>query len=226
MGLITEQPLDSKERNFYLSLCSVLKDKNIIIYDIGAADGITARCFAKLTNVSTIYAFEPIPEAYAKLVENVKTFPKISCYNVAIGKVEDTLAINVSSNSNSSSLLLMLQLHQKEFPDISVNTRIEIPVVRLDNYVQRNNLAMPDIVKIDVQGYEMMVIEGGIQTISQAKYCIIEMSFQPLYDGSPLFDDIYNIMIKLGFILVGVTSPLIGESEVPMQVDGIFKKTQ
>jgi FkbM family methyltransferase len=223
ISLSTEQSLDAEERDFYLSLRSVLQQENLVIYDIGAARGVTARCFAKLSNVSKICAFEPIPEAYSKLVNNVESFSKVSCHNVALGSEEDTLTMNISSNRDSSSLLPMLQLHQKEFPQIDMNNQIQVPVVRLDDYVERHQLTMPDVVKIDVQGYEIRVINGGVKTISQSKYCVLEMSFQPLYDGSPLFDEVYSRMRDLGFKLVGLTTPLTGKSGLPLQVDGIFE---
>jgi hypothetical protein len=74
-----------------------------------------------------------------------------------------------------------------------------------------------------VQGYEDRVLRGGINTISKAKYCVLEISFAPLYEKGPLFDDIYQIMRKMGFILVGLGEVSKGKSGMPLQVDGIFK---
>jgi FkbM family methyltransferase len=222
-GLITDFPLTSLERLFYLQLQPLLRDKSLVIYDIGAAKGIVSSCLAKLPNVISIESFEPIPEVYNSLIIEMQRYSNVRCHNVALGNSEGLLPMYINSKSDSSSLLKIENLHNKEFPGTDIQSQINIPVVRLDEYVKQYKLPLPNIVKIDVQGYEMNVLEGGIDTISQSKYCVLEMSFKPLYQGSPLFDDIYVVMRKLGFQLIGVTSPLKGESETQLQVDGFFE---
>lgn len=82
------------------------------------------------------------------------------------------------------------------------------------------------LVKIDVQGYEDRVIRGGQRVISRAKVLIVETSFQTLYDGQPLFEDIYDTLLKMGFRYIGalwqLRSPLNGSI---LQADSIFVKT-
>lgn len=221
--LVTNFPLTSTERDFYLKLRSVLQDDSVVFYDIGAAKGIVSSCLAKLPNVTSIHAFEPIPEIYEQLVQKVKSFSKVYCHNVALGNVVSSLPMYISSKTDSSSLLPMAQLHNEQFPGREINHQIQVPVVMLDNYVKEKKLSLPHLVKIDVQGYEKKVIEGGKDTICQAKYCVLEMSFQPLYEGSPLFDDIYRLMCDLGFKLIGISHPLTGSSGIQLQVDGIFE---
>jgi hypothetical protein len=109
-----------------------------------------------------------------------------------------------------------------EFPGIAADDRIQVEVTRLDDYVREHSLPQPDLIKIDVQGYEDRVLRGGPMTIGKAKYCVIEMSMLPLYEGGPLFDDIYGMMRTMGFRLVGITGDLRGRSGRQLQADGIF----
>jgi FkbM family methyltransferase len=223
-GVITNQPLNATERDFYLKLQSILQGESLVIYDIGAAKGIVSTCLAKLPNVKSIQAFEPIPDIYKQLLDNVQKYPQVSCHNVALGDAPGEASMYISGKTDSSSLLPMLKLHTEQFPGTQIQQEIKVPVVRLDDYVELHQLVSPDIVKIDVQGYEKNTISGGQKTISQARYCVLEMSFQTLYAGSPLFDDIYQIMRELNFELIGVSSPLMGRSGMQLQVDGIFEK--
>jgi hypothetical protein len=120
----------------------------------------------------------------------------------------------------------MANLHTDQFSDTEITHQQEINVVRLDDFIYQHQLPQPDLIKIDVQGFEKNVIEGGYETLKKAKYCVLEMSFKPLYEGSPLFDDIYRLMTDLGFSLIGFSSPLIGKSGDYLQVDGIFENTR
>jgi FkbM family methyltransferase len=221
-GVNVESPLDSYERNFYLSLRSVLVGDDLVVYDIGAAQGVSARCLAKLTQVASVHAFEPIPASYAKLEKVSNQFGKVICHKTALGNLTGKQTIYVNKLVNSSSLLSTTRFFDQEIEGIAIQDEIEISVVRLDDYVQELSLPQPHLIKIDVQGYEQQVIAGGLQTIRQAKYCFVEMSFQHLYDESPLFGDIYQLMVDSGFRLIGVSSPMIGKSGRHLQVDGLF----
>lgn len=220
--LKTKSFLTSNERDFYLEMQRVLQDDGIVIYDIGAARGVFSCLVAKLYNVAEIHSFEPIPDTYSQLLSSVKPYPNIYCHNVALGNEKIDKEMYITSNSDSSSLLKMEHLHEAEFTNISISKNIIVNCVQLDDYVREQSLALPHVVKIDVQGYEKNVLQGGEKTIRQASYCVVEMSFYPLYKKSPLFDDIYTQMKELGFRLIGMSKPLKGESENQLQVDGIF----
>lgn len=223
-GLSAEVHLNATERDFFCKLKPSLQGNSLVVYDIGAATGIVSSCLAKLPNVVSVQAFEPIPEVYENLVEKMRSLPKVHCHNVALGNTEGSSTMYISNKTDCSSLLPMAKLHKEQLPvNVDITHQIQVLQVRLDDYVQQHQLPSPHLVKIDVQGYEQKIIEGAIKTICQAKYCVLEMSFQPLYENSPLFDDIYRLMREIGFKLVGLTSPLTGKSGLQLQVDGIFE---
>lgn len=225
-GLVTRFPLTSSERDFYLELRTVLKGTSLVVYDIGAAKGVVSRLLAKLPNISEIHAFEPIPETFEQLVSAVKPYPNIHCHNLALGDEKIDKEMYIASNSDSSSLLQMLSLHKNEFDNISISKKTTVNCVRLDDFVKENKLPLPNIIKIDVQGFEKNVLKGGESTIKKANYCVLEMSFYALYEDSPIFDDIYCLMKELGFQLIGVSKTLKGKSGEQLQIDGIFKNIQ
>lgn len=223
IGLTTSLPLTAIERDFYLELNTVLKANHLIVYDIGAAKGVVSSLLAKLPNVSEVHAFEPIPNMYSKLLNSMKPYPKVHCHNVALSDQTKNQEMYIASNSDSSSLLQMGNLHKQEFSGIDIAQQILVNCVRLDDYVRDYQLPLPNVVKIDVQGYENKVLQGGEKTIKHADYCFLEMNFEPLYIGSAIFDDTYQLMKEMGFSLIGVTKPTIGASGSALQVDGLFK---
>jgi FkbM family methyltransferase len=217
--------LDYNERVFFLHFIPALTGKKLIVYDIGAASGIASRCFAKLSNVQAVHSFEPIPSAFAELIEHTRQYPQVKQYKIALGDENCVMNMNVIEDMrDSSSLLTMKQLHKTEFPKYSYREHTEkVRVVRLDDFVAENNLPFPNVIKMDVQGYEDRVFRGGSKIICQSDYCILEISLESLYENSPLFDDIYQQMRKMGFRLIGIGSSIRGVSGRHLQLDGIFQ---
>ncbi len=223
-GVQFSEGLTYAEQEFFLKYRQALSGKDLVVYDVGAANGVLSRGLVKLKNVRAVYAFEPIPSAFEELSKNTHGCTNIEKYNIALGDEDNEATIWVALDSrDSSSLLKMKTLHKDELPYASYDSYPEtIQVARLDEFAAQKNIPPPNVIKIDVQGYEDRVIWGGANTISHADFVILEMSFTPLYDNSPLFDDIYKQMRDLNFQLVGVGGQLHGVSGLSLQVDGIF----
>ena len=195
------------------------------MFDIGANDGAFSHCVASLANVAAIHAFEPLPSAFSELVTASEQSPvPLTCHNVALGEFNGEGCMSVPDVSRGSSSLL----HPNHVFDGEVGVgavrQQTVNIVRLDDYVAQRSLPMPDVVKIDVQGFEDRVIRGGAATVSAAAFVIAEVNFEALYEQSALFDDVYSLMLTLGFRLTGMTNPACGYSSHPLQADAIFAK--
>jgi hypothetical protein len=57
--------------------------------------------------------------------------------------------------------------------------------------------------KIDTQGFDERVLKGAEKLLSRASILIVETSFEPLYKGQPLFDQIYDLLRQRGFVYMG-----------------------
>lgn len=169
------------------------------VLDIGAHTGQFAREVREKLPQAKIHSFEPLRDCYQKLVQNMSDDKNFKAYNFALGDKESREEINRSASSPSSSLLKMGNLHEEMYPHTKGGSKEEIEVKRLDDVLKNSDLEREILVKIDVQGYEDKVIEGGINIISQAKIALLEVSFQELYKGQALFGEIYDIMRKMGF---------------------------
>lgn len=70
---------------------------------------------------------------------------------------------------------------------------------KLDTVVKENNLPLPDFVKIDVQGSERDVLNGGLDTIKNASKMIVELQHQQYNEGAPLAKDTLPFIESLGW---------------------------
>jgi len=89
-----------------------------------------------------------------------------------------------------------------------------------DQYVRPDDKTY---LKIDVQGYEMHVLEGATAVLDRIVGLQIEMSLVPMYEGGPLFGDIVAWANAHGFALMGIepgfAHPVSGRL---LQFDGVF----
>jgi hypothetical protein len=97
----------------------------------------------------------------------------------------------------------MTELHKRNWPQSSLNTEETVRIARLDDVVTDLELPGEILLKIDVQGYEDRVLNGAVRTISRCSLVLLEVSFVTLYDGQPLFDNIYTMMKNYGFNYCG-----------------------
>lgn len=193
------------------------------VLDIGANTGEFAAEIRDLLPEALIYSFEPLRDAYAALISQMRGDGRFRAFNFALGSEDSRGVIHRSSFSPSSSLLPMLDLHTAAWPHTAGGSAEEIEVRRLDSLGIEPE---PDLlVKIDVQGFEDRVIAGGRETLGRAAYVITEVSFARLYEGQPLYEDIYRLLTEMGFRYRGslwqLPDPRDGK---PLQADAFFAR--
>jgi len=196
------------------------------IIDIGANEGQFAQKARKLFPNSKIISFEPIPSVYQKLKENFQEDKNFCAFNVGLGKKKECVKLTLNEYTPSSSILKM-EHHTEHFNFAVEQNEIEVQIDLLDNYQNEFDVTKPYLVKIDVQGYEDRVIEGGKSVLENAQMIITEVSFTSLYHGQVPFGHIYSVLLDLGFKYVGnyeqLHSPVNNEI---LQADAIFVKSK
>lgn len=194
------------------------------ILDIGASVGNFAFTVRPLFPMATIYSFEPLPDQFAELLQNMAGAERFHAFNLGVGDQDTELVIHKSRHAPSSSFLTMGDLHKQSFPTSApVTKEVLAKVVQLDSLMGQMDHVAPLLAKIDVQGYELHVLRGGEQTLRQARVLIIETSFQPLYEGGPLFADVFDVVTDWGFSYQGAVDTLEDPtSGLLLQEDSLF----
>jgi FkbM family methyltransferase len=193
------------------------------VLDVGAHIGEFAQRIRTMLPNAELVCFEPLEEPFTKLTERFRGQPNFRAIRCALGEKAGQHEIHHNEYAPSSSLLPMAELHKKSFP-FAVKEQTEmIEVRRLSDVARELNLPDPLLLKLDVQGFEAKVIAGGEDVVARAKIIIIEVSFQTLYEGGPLFDDLYRLLRDHGLTYNGnfeqLSSPRDGRI---LQADAIF----
>jgi FkbM family methyltransferase len=102
--------------------------------------------------------------------------------------------------------------------------KVEVEIDTLDN---RSYFAdeVIDLVKIDVQGAELDILEGGRKTITRSKYVLIETSLVVYNHGAPLVDAIVPKMKEYGFYMEDILDYLKFSKNQISQMDILFKNS-
>ncbi len=194
------------------------------IFDIGANVGLFSSAIHQVLPKATIYSFEPLEDCYKALKRRMRNTDNFTSFNIALGNTEGELEFHRNVYSASSSILPMAELHKQNYPFTAKEHLIKVKVARLDDIAENLEIKNNILIKIDVQGFEDKVLQGGINTIKLASILILETSFQSLYLGQPIFEDIYDIL-KEDFIYMGALDQ--SQSSIDgsiLQQDSIFLK--
>ena len=166
------------------------------IIDIGAHVGKFSLPLKDRFPDAMIYAFEPLPDAYEKLVSNFRGDDNFIAYNVALGNDNKVVQFHRSSRPTSSSVLKLADLHKVAFPESAKETIEDVELKKLDDFFVdgKNPLRNDVFIKLDVQGFEYEVLLGGKKTVPKASLIVCEVSFERLYEDQKLFTDVFHLL--------------------------------
>jgi FkbM family methyltransferase len=193
------------------------------VFDVGANTGQFARAVREVLPEAFIYSFEPLPDCFAQLQRAMSGETKFQAFNAALAERNGDAAFYRSEWSPSSSLLPMRKLHKENFPFTAGESKETVRVRKLDEYTDELNIENEILVKLDVQGTEDKVIAGGRRLLRRAKILIVETSMDTLYEGQPLFGDIFRLLEEQGFRYKGAISQLFSPLDGSvLQANSIF----
>jgi FkbM family methyltransferase len=195
------------------------------VLDIGAARGSHTLIFHQLFPDAEIHAFEPLPQSAQQLAARVQGLDRIKVWPWALSDQNGRTRMHLGGSGflNSSSLLTMLPEHARLWPGSASPNFLDVDTRRLDDVIPPDRYKRI-LIKMDVQGAERLVLRGGKQTFGSAAVVVSEVSFQPLYEGGVLFDELLAEFCQLGFQFRG----MLGQASAPsgdgsiVQADAVF----
>jgi FkbM family methyltransferase len=190
------------------------------LIDIGANKGQFSLAFRALRPDARILAFEPLHEEADRYQALFAGDRRVTLHRVALAAHEGQAAFHVTNRHDSSSLLKPGRGQNEAFA-VRGERVIRVPVKRLDACMGPDGLAHPILIKIDVQGAELQVLEG-CGFLEAVDFIYVELSFVELYEEQALFRDVFDYLDGRGFVLVGVFNQVTTDRFGPTQADFLF----
>jgi len=169
-----------------------------VVWDVGANLGFYSIQFAEVTgNEGIVYSFEPSPQNIIILKEAVKKYKNIITIPIALASKSGRFKFVQGKDElgATSRFIIGNDINEDKFFDVYHDSG--------DNLIITNQLKVPNIIKIDVEGFEYEVLLGLERTLKHTELrCIfIEIHFDLLdkrgYKNGP--DDIITILESSGF---------------------------
>jgi FkbM family methyltransferase len=138
--------------------------EDFVVFDIGANIGVFTCFAANLAKKGKVFSFEPVSFVFDLLKKNTREYDNVECYKIGFGSEIDEKEILIRQWNPGYSTI---QDSPIERPHQSFDLKEKIEILTLDSFVEEKNLGKIDFIKIDVEGYEIEVLKGGIETIKK-----------------------------------------------------------
>lgn len=192
------------------------------VIDCGASVGEWTKWAYRLFPRAHIWAFEPLPATALKWIDWArKRAERVTLQVCALGEREGTVAFEEHvCHPSSSSILHRTQKSVEIYPVTAEVRQVEVSMRMLDDCIPAD-VPREILVKLDCQGYEGHIFEGGTRVFSAARCVVCEAMMTPLYEGQVTFDDIVACMARFGLAYQGNVTQEFERGELQF-VDAVF----
>lgn len=182
LGLLNADGNDVTGEDWLLSKLSRSPIHTVV--DVGANVAIYG--FDELPTTTRFFAFEPNPETFAQLTQG--NYPKrVKLFNQAVGASNKTIklydfaddaelkATQPTATLASTNRAVIEQLHGQP------SKAYRVQQTTLDAFAKTSKLTHIDLLKIDVEGYELAVLQGSKNLLSKHKIDLIQFEFNEMH---------------------------------------------
>lgn len=174
----------------YMPYENFIPADKFVCLDIGANIGSTSLLWNSETKYGKIYAIEPHPMTYLSLIRNIqinKAEQEIFPHQLSIGADDGEMTLFIPEDGT----MAMMPGNYSW-----IGSEITIPSLSLDSFIKKEGLDSIDIMKIDIEGYEVEALKGASKTLKNTKHVVLE------YHSLKLKEECIEILKKNGFDII------------------------
>lgn len=195
------------------------------VVDAGANRGQFSLVCRRLRPGALIVAFEPLPEPASVYRALFVDDARVRLHANALGGERGEAAMHISARDDSSSLLPIAKAQSDNYPGSGEVGTHMVTVGPMSDFIAAEDFGGQNLLKIDVQGYELEVLKSAEALLRRFEWIYVECSYLPLYEGQPLAKDVAEFITARGFALTGrYNVSTIEGSEEPLQADFLFTR--
>ena len=197
------------------------------IFDVGANEGQTALSLQKNFPRARIHSFEPVATTFNALMRNVANSANISCHQMAMGSACGAAKMATGPNS----LVNRLAPEQTSSGDGQLMESVQMETI--DGFCRRHDIGHVDILKIDVEGAELAVIEGATQMLREGRidFAFVEIGFSARDVGHSFVAEVIHLLSRGGLGLYAiydycrlVPPDYVRDGRMPVFANALFAK--
>ena len=206
---------DMYERKEYFLYKDFIPSKGWIVADIGAYIGLFSLYASKnVSNDGLIISFEPNPLSYYWLVNNIKLnkTKNTIALPLALGNTLNEMHLYVAKENIGASSFIMDHITQNPAGKYTIAAEFIVPMITFDYFLKNSekligrDIKILDLVKIDVEGYELKVLEGAKNALKQQ---IVKRFVIEVHKDQVSTEEIISYLKNYGFHIAGINSDRI-----------------
>lgn len=185
------------ERDYVENMLKELAEDDIL-FDIGSSVGLISVLAAKKLTKGKVISFEPDPENAQKLKKNyqVNKLNNFSIQQLAVGENAGSMELYTAGSNAFSPSLKKVN---------GIDNSIIVKIDSIDNLIKKNEIPYPTVVKIDIEGAEMMALKGMkklLESDKSPRLLFIELHPDFLTSFGTSTEEIYNFLSQLNYTIV------------------------
>lgn len=182
-------------------------EKQPVIFDVGANKGQSIDKFKSIWPGSKIHSFEPDKELFGHLSQKVTGQKDITLYEIALGDSNEVLTFHINQKKALNSVLELDQSPENRFSKKKILNSYQVQSKTLDTFINEYGFDQSiDLLKIDVQGFDLNVLKGSEYMLEKGKIksILIEINFHPMYLNQAKPWEIIEFLARYNISLVGL----------------------
>lgn len=186
---------DSGEENVLRYVKDIVASGNntSVLFDVGANVGEYTKMLLKYFPDASIHSFEPARETYRILSKNIcENNVLLNNFGLSDKVTQETLYYDAEGSGMAS-----LYERQLDWKGMELSKSETVQLLTLDNYCEDHGIDSIDLLKMDVEGNEYKVLQGGSRMLSERRIKSIQMEFGGCnIDSRTYFRDFWNLLHK------------------------------
>ena len=173
------------------------------IIDVGANCGVWTQMALECFPQAAVIAIEPQVEMVPSLTNLCKNYPQIQFIQAGAGRSSGELVQTIWEDLAGSSFLPTVDPEK-----MSSGQQRKTQIVTIDNLLSSRPDFQPDLVKLDIQGFELEALAGATSLFGRTEVFIIETSLFPFLSNEPIAREIIEFMASRKYEIYDITGVL------------------
>jgi FkbM family methyltransferase len=192
------------EQIFYINYLM----KGMTVFDVGANIGELTLLFSKfISENGVVHSFEPTPQTFEKLkmITAIAGRKNVVLNQFAVSNIDGYIDFNVYKEEFSCWNTSANRPLANYGIDLKPETCISVPTITIDSYCKQHNIERIDLLKVDVEGAEINVLEGAKKMFRGTNIgcCVFEFG-QTLHDMGRSSDDLKKFFRDVNYSVSNV----------------------
>jgi FkbM family methyltransferase len=173
------------------------------ILDVGANRGVWTRLALSVFPSTSVVMIEPQDEMEEQLNELCREYPACHYVKVGVGRSQDTLVQTIWEDLSGSSFI-----PETDPTLLATGKQRRTPVTTIDSILKQQPNFYPDLVKLDIQGFELEALIGGSKLFGVTEVFIIETSLFSGISEWPITRQVISFMADRCYEFYDITEVL------------------